>query len=173
MRKKPSTSSNVPGTNPDLILSGQLILIDDLGVMIQGESGLGKSDLCLELLHHGHQMVADDVIQIWQQNDRLIGSAPQKTQNKIAIRNLGVLNISSVFGENAIRAESSIDLIIRLYIPTADEWHSNSLKWQKRMEKFCSVTLPVYELACTPQRPLRTLVEILVKLHNHCKDDLD
>lgn len=150
------------------------MVIHGLGTLILGESGTGKSDLCLDLLKLGHSLVADDAIHLTHQQQSLFGSAPKELQNKLAIRGLGLLTISEIFGPKAYMERHRIELAVRLIQPQGHEWpEHHALKID-----ICHITLlhqdiPCYTLPVGPNRNLASLIETLVYRYGHCKAPLE
>lgn len=97
-----------------LQLHGVLVRVDGTGVLLLGESGTGKSECALELISDGHQLVADDVVEVRRDGDRIVGTAPPLIRNLLAIRGLGIINVREVFGETAVESESRIDLCVEI-----------------------------------------------------------
>lgn len=100
---------------PCIVIHGVLVDIYGVGVLITGESGIGKSEAALELIRRGHRLVADDVVEIRKVSGKtLIGSAPEMTKHFIEVRGIGIINVKMLFGAESVMEEQNIDLIIRL-----------------------------------------------------------
>ena len=85
------------------------------GVLIMGESGIGKSEVALELIHRGHRLVSDDVVEIKKVSDAsLIGSAPDITRHFIELRGIGIIDAKTLFGVESVKNEQEINLVIKL-----------------------------------------------------------
>ena len=93
---------------------GVFMKIFDTGVLISGDSGVGKSELALALLDRGHQLIADDVVEFFNLDDEVIGRAPLKLKNFLEVRGLGVFNIKTIFGDCAILEQHHLSMIIHL-----------------------------------------------------------
>ncbi|MBI4179637.1 HPr(Ser) kinase/phosphatase [bacterium] len=105
-----------PRTN----VHGTLLSIFNHGVLLQGPSGVGKSEIALSLIERGHQLVADDTVQIrLEQNRDLVGSAPELGRHHMEIRGIGILNVRQLFGISAVAEEHNIHLIVDLLSPSA------------------------------------------------------
>ena len=103
---------------PRISIHGVLVDIYGEGVLITGESGIGKSEVALELIHRGHRLVSDDVVEIKKVSDEtLIGSAPDITRHFIELRGIGIIDAKTLFGVESVKNTQSIDLVIHL-----EEW---------------------------------------------------
>ena len=103
---------------PTISVHGVLVDVYGEGVLITGESGIGKSEAALELVKRGHRLVADDVVEIRKvSEDTLIGNAPDITKHFIEVRGIGIIDVKAIFGASSVRETQSIDLVIRL-----EEW---------------------------------------------------
>lgn len=106
---------------PRISIHGVLVDIYGEGVLITGESGIGKSEVALELIHRGHRLVSDDVVEIKKVSDEtLIGSAPDITRHFIELRGIGIINAKTLFGVESVKDTQSIDLVIQL-----EEWNKD------------------------------------------------
>jgi len=99
---------------PSTVVHGVLIEVYGLGVLIIGESGVGKSETALELIKRGHRFVADDVVEIKKIDGKLRGEAPELIRYFMEIRGIGILNVERLFGVGAIKSYEFIDLVIEL-----------------------------------------------------------
>src|SRR5262245_50131490 len=95
-------------------LHGVLVRILNKGVLLLGESGIGKSECALDLVRGGGQLVADDVVQVFEEDGRLFGRAPQLTRNLIEIRGVGIIDIRDAFGESAVCDDAEISVCVEL-----------------------------------------------------------
>lgn len=104
---------------PRISIHGVLVDIFGEGVLIIGESGMGKSEVALELIHRGHRLVADDVVEIKKVSDAsLVGSAPDITRHFIELRGIGIIDAKALFGVESVKNTQSIDLVIKI-----EEWN--------------------------------------------------
>lgn len=99
---------------PETMRHGVLMDVSGVGVLIEGNAGIGKSELALELINRGHRLVADDSVIIRLVNDTLIGTAPERIRNYMEIRGLGIINIQTMWGPGSVRQEKTIDIVVQL-----------------------------------------------------------
>ena len=150
-----------PGS-PKCQLHAVLVRIFDTGVLLIGESGIGKSECALDLITRGHRLIADDAVAVFSADEqRLVGTAPPLTKRLLEIRGLGIINVPEVFGDAAFLEESTIDLCIELRRqveprPLEDVVSNYELAGSK---------LPKFVLPVSTGRNLATLVETAVRLH--------
>lgn len=103
---------------PCISIHGVLVDIYGVGVLIMGESGIGKSEAALELIKRGHRLVTDDVVEMRKvSDDTLVGSAPSITKHLIELRGIGIVDVKTLFGVQSVRETQTIDLVI-----TLEEW---------------------------------------------------
>ena len=127
-RKKDTSSFSAECTRwlkvklaPRISIHGVLVDIYGEGVLITGESGIGKSEVALELIHRGHRLVSDDVVEIKKISDaELIGSAPEITRHFIELRGIGIIDAKTLFGVESVKNNQKIDLVIKL-----EEWNKD------------------------------------------------
>ena len=100
---------------PRVTLHGVLVEIYGEGVLIMGDSGIGKSETALELIKRGHRLIADDAVEIRRVNrDLLLGSAPELIRYYMEVRGIGVINVRHLYGMAAVKPESSVDLVVQM-----------------------------------------------------------
>lgn len=104
---------------PCISVHGVLVDVYGEGVLITGESGIGKSEVALELIHRGHRLVSDDVVEIKKVSDEtLLGTAPDITRHFIELRGIGIIDAKALFGVESVKNTQPIDLVIKL-----EEWN--------------------------------------------------
>src|SRR5215213_557291 len=157
---KPAPSDGY--TPATLQLHGVLVRVFDTGVLLLGESGIGKSESALDLITRGHQLVADDVVEVFVDDAEAIrGRAPELTFELLEIRGLGVINVSRAFGDAAVRDMSTIDLCIELQTDS-DVERLGDLVQEKEI---AGVRIHKFVVPVSPGRNLATLIETAVRLH--------
>jgi HPr kinase/phosphorylase len=150
---------------PRSTMHGVLLDLYGLGVMLTGESGMGKSECALDLISRGHRLVSDDVIELKRIGDnKLIGSAPKLLKELLEIRGLGIINIRDLFSVSAISEAKEVSLCLRF-----ERWDESSevdrLGIDRGYEKILDVDIPLFVIPVSPGRNLATLVETAVRVH--------
>ena len=144
-----------------LQLHGVLVRVFGTGVLLIGESGIGKSESALDLITRGHQLVADDVVDVRKTGPELIGRAPEMIYGLLEIRGLGVFDVRKAFGDGSTLAQSSIEICIELRIDADVERVGNFVHEFEIAEQ----KIPKFILPVTPGRNLAILVETAVRLY--------
>lgn len=149
---------------PRLIIHGVFLELYGLGVMIEGESGIGKSECALDLISRGHRLISDDAIDIRKiGDDHLVGRAPEILREHLEIRGLGIINIRDMFGVSAVSDEKRLDLSIRLE-RWDDDCEIDRLGIDARSIEILGLHIPQFHLPVSPGRNLATLVETAVRV---------
>lgn len=131
-----------------------------VGVMITGDSGVGKSELALELITRGNGLVADDIVDLFRISpEALEGRCPDLLRDLLEVRGLGILNIRTMFGETAVRRKKSLKLIVHLYRPPHDDLSKLDRLPQSGKEDILGVTISKVEIPVLAGRNLAVLVE--------------
>ena len=152
---------------PRVTLHGVFMEIYSIGVLITGDSGLGKSELALELISRGHRLVADDAPEFTQiAPDVLDGTCPEMLQDMLEVRGLGVMNIRQMFGDTAVKRNKYLRLIVHLR-PSHDpgEAMSRLTGEAPAPARVLDLDIPVFQLPVAPGRNLAVLTEAAVRLH--------
>ena len=146
-------------------IHGVFLDVLEIGVLITGDSSVGKSELALELVSRGHGLVADDVVELQQIGPETIqGRCPPMLRDFLEVRGLGVLNIRSIFGETAVRPRKVLRLIVQLDSPDATH-ERDRLATRSGTQDILGVEIPTVTLAVAPGRNLAVLVEAAVRNH--------
>jgi HPr kinase/phosphorylase len=147
-------------TAPSTRLHGTTVDIMGIGVMIEGEPGIGKSETALTLIERGHSLVADDVTVLRRTSDAaILASAVDITRYHMEIRGLGIIHIPSLFGVASMRRETHLDLIVRLQRPTPEMEHDRSGLTPKTRDVL-GVSIPFITLPVAAGRDLAHVVEV-------------
>ncbi|MCK5395194.1 MAG: HPr(Ser) kinase/phosphatase, partial [Gammaproteobacteria bacterium] len=149
------------------ILHGVYMEVLGNGVLITGESSVGKSELALELISRGHRLVADDAPEFTQIGPDIVdGRSPSILQGFMEVRGLGVLNIREMYGDNAIKINKYLRLIIHMEKMNDDNVSSFSrLTGHSKVQKILNVEIPVTLIPVAPGRNLAVIVEAAVRNH--------
>ena len=142
-------------------ISIHAVLVDDygVGVLIMGESGIGKSEAALELIKRGHRLVSDEVVEIRKVSDEtLVGTAPDITRHFIELRGIGIVDVKTLFGVQSVRETKNIDLVI-----TLEEWNKereyDRLGLEDQYTEFLGNKVVCHNLPIRPGRNLAIIVE--------------
>lgn len=147
-------------------LHGVFLDVLEIGVLITGESSIGKSELALELISRGHGLVADDAVELQQIGPETIqGRCPPLLRDYLEVRGLGVLNIRSIFGETAVRPRKVLRLMVHLDMPAGGYEPRDRLATRSGTRDILGVEIPTVTLAVAPGRNLAVLVEAAVRNH--------
>jgi HPr kinase/phosphorylase len=148
---------------PHMTRHGVLLDVYGVGVFLSGKSGVGKSEAALELVKRGHQLVADDVVDICRiSDDRLIGTCPEKVRHLMEIRGIGVIDVKAMYGIGAVAFSKTIDLIIEL-----ETWDENKaydrIGLQDNEIEIMGVRVPRQTMPIKPGRNLAIIVEVAAR----------
>lgn len=144
---------------PCISIHGVLVDVYGVGVLIMGESGIGKSEAALELINRGHRLVTDDVVEIRKvSDDTLVGKAPDITRHFIELRGIGIVDVKSLFGVQSVRETQTIDLVINM-----EEWDKNReydrLGLKEEYTEFLGNKVVCHSIPIRPGRNLAIIVE--------------
>jgi len=147
---------------PKTLMHGVFLDVLGVGVLITGESGLGKSELALELISRGHGLVADDAVELSRIAPNIIeGHCPQLLQNLLEVRGLGLLDIRTIFGETSVRRKMKLSLMVHLIRSTPESFER--LPVQDQTEDVLGVPIRRVMLQVAAGRNLAVLVEAAVR----------
>lgn len=143
---------------------GVLVDIYGIGVMLTGNSGVGKSETALELVQRGHRLIADDAVIIKRINDRLIGTSPPIIRYFMEVRGIGIVDIRSMYGVGAVMLSQSLDLIVEMEIWNNQKSYDR-LGITDEMSEILGVKIPRIVLPVKPGRNLAILLEVAARNH--------
>ncbi len=147
---------------PRISMHGVLLDVYGVGVLLLGDSGVGKSECALDLIVRGHRLVSDDIVEIKRRANLLNGSGPELTRYHMEIRGLGIINIKDLFGVAAVRKFKDLDMVVRL-----DPWQEGKeyerLGLDQRTCEILGLNVPYIEMPVAPGRHLSVLVEVAAR----------
>ncbi|MBE5927261.1 MAG: HPr(Ser) kinase/phosphatase [Lachnospiraceae bacterium] len=154
---------------PFISVHGVLVDVFGEGVLIMGESGIGKSEAALELLKRGHRLVTDDVVEIRKVSDEtLIGTSPDITRHFIELRGIGIIDVKTLFGVESVKETQGIDMVIKL-----EEWSRDKeydrLGLEEQYTEFLGNKVVCHAIPIRPGRNLAIIVESAAVNHRQKK----
>ena len=154
---------------PTITIHGVLVDVFGEGVLIMGESGIGKSEAALELLKRGHRLVADDVVEISKVSDEtLVGTSPGITRHFIELRGIGIIDVKTLFGVESVKETQNIDMVIKL-----EEWNRDKeydrLGLEEQYTEFLGNKVVCHSIPIRPGRNLAIIVESAAVNHRQKK----
>lgn len=154
---------------PQITRSGVMMEIYGEGVLFQGESGVGKSEVAIELIKRGHRIIADDAVEIKKTlQGSLEATAPELIRNYMELRGIGVIDVRRLFGMGAIRSKKDIDLIVNL-----EPWDEHAIYDRLGLEtaqlEILGIQVPSVTIPVKPGRSLASIVEVAAMNNRHRK----
>lgn len=154
---------------PRITRHGVLVEVYGEGVLILGDSGVGKSETAIELVKRGHRLIADDAVEIKRNvTDRLVGTAPELIRHYIELRGIGVIDVCRLFGMSAVKDEAEIDMVINL-----EQWKDGAMYDRLGLENLYTTILDVQVPSLTvpvrPGRNLAVIIEVAAMNNRHKK----
>jgi HPr kinase/phosphorylase len=146
--------------SPSVTEFGSMVDVLGIGVLIRGQSGIGKSECVLGLIERGYSLVADDVTRVTSLEGReLIATAPELTRYHMEVRGIGIINVASVFGIGSIRIEKRIDLVV-----TLQEWQEieevDRIGLDQEFYEILKLQVPHITIPVRPGRDMARLIEV-------------
>ena len=147
---------------PSTSLHGTLMDIGGTGVLLTGDSGMGKSETALELVHRGHRLVADDAVVVRKVDNQLIGRAPESIKFFMEVRGIGIIDVRSMFGVGSVLDSDDINLVVQL-----EKWKSDMtydrFGNENRTEEILGLQIPKMTIPVMPGRNLAIVVEVAAR----------
>ena len=143
-------------------MSGVLLSVYNKGVLLVGESGMGKSETALELIRHGHVLIADDRVDVQRIHNSIFGHAPKFLKGLLEIRGIGIIDVEKMFGASALGDSTQIDLIIRLEPYDPEQEYNRIGDELQRYTRVLDVLIPTIILPLSAARNVGVLVESAV-----------
>ena len=153
---------------PTITRHGVLLDIYGEGVLITGDSGIGKSETAIELVKRGHRLVADDAVDIRRVADQLLGKAPELIRHYIELRGIGVIDVQQLFGMSAVKLETQIDLVVHLERWRDDKFYDRFGLDEETVD-ILGMDVPILTIPVQPGRNLAVIVEVAAMNNRHKK----
>ena len=145
---------------PSITRHGVLVEVYGEGLLLIGDSGIGKSEAAIELLKRGHRLIADDAVDIRKNSDNtLTGTAPELIRNYVELRGIGIINVAKLFGMGAVRAENDIDLVVNI-VPWNTQEVYDRVGLEDQYKEILGVKVPMNTIPITPGRNLAVILEV-------------
>ena len=145
---------------PRVTRHGVLVEVYGEGILLIGDSGIGKSEAAVELLKRGHRLIADDAVEIKKVGTgRLVGTAPELIRNYIELRGIGIINVAKLFGMGAVRDQNEINLVVNI-VPWNTQEAYDRLGLDDQYMDILGVDVPMYTIPITPGRNLAMILEV-------------
>ena len=146
---------------PQITRHGVLVEVYGEGILILGDSGIGKSETAIELIKRGHRLVADDAVEIRRIGDTLTGTAPELIRHYLEVRGIGVVDIQKLFGMSGVKSATQIDLVIQ-FERWQDEKFYDRLGLDEAHTQIMGVPIPLLTIPVSAGRNLAGIVELAV-----------
>ena len=145
---------------PRITRHGVLMEVYGEGILLTGESGMGKSETAVELLKRGHRLIADDAVEIKRvAGNSLMGTAPALIQNYIELRGIGIINVAKLYGMGAVKKENEINLVVNI-VPWKNQEQYDRLGLEEQYMELLGIKIPMYTIPITPGRNLAVILEV-------------
>jgi len=145
---------------PRITRHGVLVEVYGEGILLIGDSGIGKSEAAVELLKRGHRLIADDAVEIKKISaNSLVGTAPELIRNYIELRGIGIINVAKLFGVGAVRKENEINLVVKI-VPWNTQEVYDRLGLEEQHMDILGVNIPMNTIPITPGRNLAMILEV-------------
>ncbi len=145
---------------PRITRHGVLVEVYGEGILLIGDSGIGKSEAAVELLKRGHRLIADDAVEIRKVSGHsLVGTSPELIRNYIELRGIGIINVAKLFGVGAVRLENQLDLVVQI-VPWNTQEVYDRLGLEEKYMEILGVNIPLNVIPITPGRNLAMILEV-------------
>lgn len=151
--------------SPKESLHGTLLEAFGIGILLQGESSVGKSETALGMIERGHRLISDDIVRVCKKEEEfLVGSGPELNRHLLEIRGIGIINVAHLFGAVSVKNQVKLDLIIHL-----EQWNNehfyDRIGLEERFTSILSISIPTYMLPVKPGRDIILLLETTILNH--------
>ena len=145
---------------PRITRHGVLMEVYGEGLLLTGDSGMGKSEAAVELLKRGHRLIADDAVEIRKiSGNTLVGTAPELIRNYVEMRGIGVINVAKLFGMGAVKEENEVNLVVNI-VPWDAHAVYDRLGLEEQYMELLGVKIPMITIPITPGRNLAVILEV-------------
>ena len=145
---------------PRITRHGVLVEVYGEGILLTGDSGIGKSEAAVELLKRGHRLIADDAVEIKKVSaTSLVGTAPELIRNYIELRGIGIINVAKLFGMGAVRDQNEINMVVNI-VPWNTQQAYDRLGLDEQYMEILGVKVPMNTIPITPGRNLALILEV-------------
>lgn len=154
---------------PRMTQHGVLVEVYGEGILLMGDSGVGKSETAIELVKRGHRLIADDAVEIRRVSDKsLVGTAPDNIRHFIELRGIGIINASRIFGAGAVKLTEKIDLVINI-----EQWdvqkQYDRIGLEQQTTELLGLKIPSLTIPVKPGRNLAVIIEVAAMNHRQKK----
>lgn len=155
--------------SPSITMHGTLVEVFGVGILIQGESSVGKSEAALGLIERGHRLISDDVVRVKRREGGILeGSGPELTRHLMEIRGIGIINVAHLYGAVCVRPDKNLDIVVKL-----EEWDDrhfyDRVGLEERFTDILGISVPFHVLPVKPGRDVVLLMETIA-LNHRLKD---
>lgn len=147
---------------PSTTAHGVLMDVFGVGIMLTGNSGVGKSETAMELIKRGHRLVADDSVLIKRVENELIGTAPERIRYFMELRGIGIINVKNMYGSGSVLNEKTIELVMEMETWRRDKEYDR-IGGEQNTEEILGVKIPKLVIPVSPGRNLAILIEVAAR----------
>ena len=147
---------------PQTSVHGVLMDVFGTGILLTGNSGVGKSETAMELIKRGHRLVADDSVSIKRVENELIGTAPEKIRYFMELRGIGIINVKNMYGSGSVLFEKKVDLVFEME-PWRRDKEYDRIGGEKDCEEILGIKIPKLTVPVSPGRNLAILIEVAAR----------
>jgi HPr kinase/phosphorylase len=146
------------------VIHASMVDVYGIGILIAGKSGIGKSELALDLVERGHRLVADDVVIVTKKNNILIAAATEMSKHFMEIRGLGIVDVMSMFGIRSVRYQKRVEVVVDLFLWDEKET-INRTGLEHEEVSILDVSIPIIHLPITPGKNITVIAEVIAMNH--------
>lgn len=147
---------------PSTSVHGVLMDVNGVGIMLTGNSGVGKSETAMELIKRGHRLVADDSVIIKRVENELIGTAPERIRYFMELRGIGIINVKNMYGSGSVLNEKTVELVMEME-PWRRDKEYDRIGGEENVEEILGLAIPKLTIPVSPGRNLAILIEVAAR----------